>query len=49
MSNTVMILKTEIESVMFNVACRCVPQVGCELEEKFWLDLQERMMSISRS
>uniref|UniRef100_A0A3B3BNZ8 Endonuclease/exonuclease/phosphatase domain-containing protein n=1 Tax=Oryzias melastigma TaxID=30732 RepID=A0A3B3BNZ8_ORYME len=47
-SDRVMSLKIEMEGVMFNVVSGYAPQVGCELEEKekFWLDLDEVMMSI---
>lgn len=34
---------------MFNVISGYAPQLGCELEEKFWLDLDEVIISIPRS
>lgn len=50
-SDRVMSMKIEIEGVMFNVVSGYAPQVGCERGEKdkFWMDLDEVMLSIPRS
>ncbi|KAK3549380.1 hypothetical protein QTP86_001245 [Hemibagrus guttatus] len=45
-SDRVMSLKLEIEGVTLNVVSGYAPQVGCELEEKFWSELDEVMESI---
>lgn len=45
-----MSLKLETKGVIFSVVSGFAPQVECELEEKerFWLDLDEVMQSITR-
>lgn len=48
MSDRIMNLKLEIGQVMLNVLSAYGPQVGCQLEEKFWSKLNEVVDSVPR-